>query len=96
MYQQTIDKRELLLRYLQYYLSKKDLKMKNVLKNIQYRIQNNKRISIRQYNSIIKFIEREKEFKNSDRDQIYRFFEPLIEQKGRFETYGNTLTEHLR
>lgn len=94
MENQIKHKQKLLLRYLNYYLSKKDLRMKSVVWNIKKRILNNKRISPKQYHSIIRFIEREKEFKRSNRDEIYRFFEPLIEtHKIRNNQYGNTLTE---
>ena len=86
-------KQKLMIRYLNIYLSKKDLRMKNVLWNIKKRILNNRQISMKQYLSVIKFIEREREFKNSNREEIYRFFEPLIELKDRKQTNGNTLTE---
>ena len=51
-------KQQILIRYLNQYLLKKDLRMKNVVRNIVYRIERNQNISIKQYNSIIKFIER--------------------------------------
>ena len=89
-------KQQILIRYLNIYLLKKDLKMKPILRNIVYRIERNQNISIKQYNSIIKFIEREKEFKNLNREKIYRFFEPIIKSNERkVLTYGNTLTEHF-
>lgn len=90
-------KQQILIRYLNQYLLKKDLRMKNVLRNIVYRIERNQNISIKQYNSIIKFIERERPFKDLNRNQIYRFFEPLIQTKDRkVITYGNNLTEFLQ
>ena len=79
MYPNHNYKRGLLIRYLNQYLLKKDLRMKNVLINIKQRIETNRPITIRQFNSLIKFIEREKEFINSDRNEIQQFFEPLIE-----------------
>ena len=89
-------KQNILIQYLDIYLLKKDLKMKPILRNIVYRIKRNQNISIKQYNSIIKFIEREKEFKDQNRDQIYQFFEPIIETKHRKVIhYGNTLNEHF-
>ena len=90
-------KRGLLIRYLNQYLLKKDLRMKNVLINIKQRIETNRPITIRQFNSLIKFIEREKEFINSDRDEIQQFFEPLIEPiKKRINPYEhNDLTQFL-
>ena len=87
-YQQTI-----LLRYLNIYLSKKNLKMKPIVQNIKSRVEKNQPITTKQFNSLIKFIEREPEFKTSNRNQIYNFFEPLIERK--VIQYGNDLSEHL-
>ena len=89
-------KQQILIRYLNIYLLKKDLKMKPILRNIVYRIERNQNISIKQYNSIIKFIEREREFSKSNRNEIFQFFEPLIENyNGKVNQYGNDLTEHL-
>jgi len=88
--------KKILIRYLNNYLSKKDLKMKNVLRNIKDRIVKDQPITIRQYQSIIKFIEREDEFKGCNRQQIYQFFEPIIQTNERkVVQYDNTLTEHF-
>ena len=87
-YQQTI-----LLRYLNQYLSKNNLKMKYIVQNIKNRVENNQPITMKQFKSLIKFIEREPEFKTSNRNQIFKFFEPLIERK--VIQYGNDLSEHL-
>jgi len=97
MYPNHNYKRGLLIRYLNQYLLKKDLRMKNVLINIKQRIETNRPITIRQFNSLIKFIEREKEFINSDRYEIQQFFEPLIEPiKKRINPYEhNDLTQFL-
>ena len=72
--------------------------MKNVLINIKQRIETNRPITIRKFNSLIKFIEREKEFVNLDRNEIQQFFEPLIEPiKKRINPYEhNDLTQFLR
>ena len=71
-------KRELLITYLDIYLSKKGLLMKPVLKTIKNNLLTNKQISTKQYLSIIKFIEREPKFKRMDRDQIFEFLKPLV------------------
>ena len=84
----------LLLRYLNQYLSKNNLHMKFVVKNIKKRIENNKPITIKQFKSIIKFIEREVEFVTYNRSQIFQIFEPIIERE--VITYGNDLTEHFK
>ena len=87
-YQQTI-----LLRYLNQYLSKNNLKMKYIVQNIKNRVENNQPITMKQFKSLIKFIEREPEFRTSSKDEIFKFFEPLIERK--VIQYGNDLSEHL-
>ena len=87
-------KQRILIRYLNQYLLKKDLKMKNVLKNIVQRIERDQTISVRQFNSIVKFIEREEPFTDQNRHQIYQFFEPLIQtNNAKVNTNGGNLTE---
>ena len=94
MYNNKKHLNSLLLRYLNQYLSKNNLHMKFVVKNIKNRIENNKPITIKQFKSIIKFIEREVEFVNYNRSQIFQIFEPIIERE--VITYGNDLTEHFK
>ena len=71
-------KKEQLLKYLQYYLSKRDLRMKIVLIRIVDQLKENKPISVKQFNSIIKFLEREPKFISMDRDGIRNYFDHLI------------------
>jgi len=93
MYKDKTYLKTLLLRYLNIYLSKKNLKMRWVIKSIKNRIEKDQPITSNQFNSVIKFIEREKEFVTKNRNQIIEFFEPIIERK--VITYGNDLTEHF-
>ena len=93
MYKPNNYQEDILLKYLNKYLSKKNLRMRYVVKSINDRVVNNQPITIKQFNSLIKFIEREPEFKSSNRNQILEFFEPLIERK--VIQYGNDLSEHL-
>ena len=93
MYKPNNYQEDILLKYLNKYLSKKNLRMRYVVKSIKDRVENNQPITIKQFNSLIKFIEREPEFKSSNRNQILEFFEPLIERK--VIQYGNDLSEHL-
>ena len=93
MYKDKSYPKTLLLRYLNQYLSKRNLRMKFVIRNIKNRIENDQPITLKQLNSVIKFIAREAEFRSSNRDQIIAFFEPIIERK--VNTYGNDLTEHF-
>ena len=94
MYRDKTYLKTLLLRYLNIYLSKKNLRMRWVLKSIKNRIEKDQPITSNQFNSVIKFIEREKEFVTKNRNQIIEFFEPLIEQ--RIVKYGNDLSEHFK
>lgn len=71
-------KRQLLIHFLDNYLSKKDIKMKGLLKNVQTLLKKGRRITIKQFIAIIKFVEREKPFNNKNRDQIVNYFSPLI------------------
>ena len=66
-----------LLNYLQLYLSKK-LRMNIVFIGMINQLKNNYKITLKQYNSIIKFIEREPKFINRNRDYIFNYFSPLI------------------
>jgi hypothetical protein len=64
--------------YLCLYLIKKNLKMKPVIKSMRTQIINGHQISENQFSSIIRFIEREPDFKNKSIDEIYNHFSPLI------------------
>ena len=80
-----------LLKYLQFYLSKK-LRMEMIFRNIIDRLKNNKRLSTNQWNSMIKFIEREDYFVSMNRKQIFNYFECLIERK---KDEPNTLCQFI-
>ena len=89
-------KRQQLLRYLQFYLSKK-LNMEMVLINIVNRLKDEKPITLNQFNSIIKFLEREPPFISMNREGIRSYFDhlitqPLIKEKS---IGTNTLCEFL-
>ena len=85
-------KKLLLIRYLNGYLSRYKLNMRWVMNNILIRLKRNETITLNQFNSIIKFIEREKEFVSLNRGQIVKYFDELIgnEQLDKKEnTYDN-------
>lgn len=84
-----------LLNYLQFYLSKK-LRMNNVFIGIINKLKNNHKISMKQYNSIIKFIEKEPKFINRDRTYILNYFEPLIHKVERESYESNNLSKFLQ
>ena len=84
-----------LLNYLQLYLSKK-LRMNNVFVGIINKLKNNHKITMKQYNSIIKFIEKEPIFINKDRTFILNYFEPLIHKVERESYESNNLSKFLQ
>ena len=81
-----------LLKYLQFYLSKK-LRMEIIIRNIIDRLKKNKRLTLNQWNSIIKFIEREDYFVSMNRNQIFNYFDCLIERK---KDEPNTLCQFIQ
>lgn len=68
----------MLLYFLNIYLSKKDLKMKDLMINVKKLLINKRQISMKQFMALIKFIEREKQFRDVDRSKIINYFSPLI------------------
>ena len=71
-------KRDMLLYFLNIYLSKQDLKMKDLVINIRNKLKRKKPITIKQFMAVIKFLEREKQFRDVDRSKIIDYFSPLI------------------
>lgn len=71
-------RKKLLLSFINIYLSKKDIKMKDLLVNLDKTLKTKGKISLKQLNAIIKFIERERPFKGRSRKEIYDYFEPFI------------------
>lgn len=71
-------KRDMLLYFLNIYLSKQDLKMKDLVINIRTKLKRKEPITIKQFMAVIKFLEREKQFRDVDRSKIIDYFSPLI------------------
>ena len=69
--------RRQLLYYLTIYLRKK-LNMEMVLVNIFDRLKEGNSITDKQFKSIIKFIEREDNFRLMNRYEIRNYFDPII------------------
>lgn len=68
--------------------------MNIVLVNIVNQLRDNKTITPKQFNSVIKFLEREPQFLEMNRDQIRRYFNTIISPTVCKETFsGNTLCE---
>ena len=89
------NKKQQLLYYIHLYLSKK-LRMNNVFVGIINKLKNNHKITMKQYNSIIKFIEKEPIFINKDRTFILNYFEPLIHKVERESYEPNNLSKFLQ
>ena len=71
-------KRELLIFYLDKYLQKKNLKMKDFMQNIRLKLLQRNKISLRQFESILEFLKREDAFKEASDQKIINYFKPLI------------------
>ena len=70
--------------------------MRIVLVRIVDRLKSQQRISEKQFNSIIKFLEREPQFVSKNRNEIRIYFDPLITPKIIKENLnGNTLCKHF-
>ena len=72
---------EILRRQLLYYLSiylRKKLNMEMILVNIFDRLKGGNSITEKQFKSIIKFIEREDDFRHMNRYEIRNYFDPII------------------
>ena len=83
-----------LINYLKLYLSKK-LNMNIIFIIIINKLKNNHKITLNQYNSIIKFIEREPKLINRDRDYIFNYFSPLIHNIEKESYEPNTLCKFI-
>ena len=84
-----------LINYLKLYLSKK-LNMNIIFIIIINKLKNNHKITLNQYNSIIKFIEREPKLINRDRDYIFNYFSPLIHNIEKESNEPNTLCKFIQ
>lgn len=70
----------LLLKYLKKYLKKQFL-MSNVFKNLKVRLNRQQLITEKQLETLMPFIEREREFKGFDRMKIKEYFKPILCRK---------------
>ena len=83
-------KRQILRAFVNKYLSKQEIRMKNLLRKLQFQLTNNKLITIGQFQALIRFIEREKQFKNYSKTELIAYFSPIIQQDE--ENYLNDTT----
>lgn len=61
--------------------------MKMVIKSILKKLKNDKPISLKQFLSVIKFLEREKEYLHLNQQQLIQLYTPIIYNKTKEITY---------
>ena len=82
-----------LIKYLNKYL-KKNFNMELVFHSIRKTLKKKEEITEKQFESIIKFIERELPFRGESRNRIYNYFSPVITTK-RDRSSGNSLEQFM-
>jgi len=75
----TTNKTNELLQRLIIYRRKPNIKMKNLLVSLIDRLQDEQDLTYKQFKSVIRFLERERRFQNMNRDQIVKYFSPIIQ-----------------
>lgn len=69
--------RLIMIKYLNLYLSKYELRMRSVMKSMVRQLENYQPITYRQLNSVLKWIEREPPFRKMSKPQIKSYFDEL-------------------
>ena len=82
-----------LIKYLNKYL-KKNFNMELVFRTIRKTLEKKEEITEKQFESIIKFIERELPFRGESRNRIYNYFSPVITKK-KDRSSGNSLEQFM-
>ena len=82
-----------LIKYLNKYL-KKNFNMELVFHSIRKTLKKKEEITEKQFESIIKFIERELPFRGESRNRIYNYFSPVITKK-KDRSSGNSLEQFM-
>ena len=70
--------RSKLLKYVIHYHNKPHINMYWVTNSIIKRLRNGEQISEKQFNTLIRWLEREKEFSKLDRSTLKQYFSPII------------------
>ena len=84
--------RNSLIFYLSLYVQKPNLRMKFVIISILSKLKNNKPISHKQFLSVIKFLEREKEYRHLNQQQLIQLYTPIIYNKDKEIIYEQRST----
>ena len=82
-----------LIKYMNKYI-KKDFNMELVFHSIKKSLKNQLEITEKQFESVIKFIERERPFRGESRNRIYNYFSPVITKK-KDRSSGNSLEQFM-
>ena len=82
-----------LIKYMNKYI-KKDFNMDFVFHTIKKTLKDQMEITEKQFESIIKFIERERPFRGESRNRIYNYFSPVITKK-KDRSSGNSLEQFM-
>ena len=72
------DKAKLLTQFVKRYRRKRNLLMKDKFKRIQDDLVKKQSIYEDDFFTVLKFLEREKRFKQLNRTQMYEYFDPII------------------
>ena len=71
--------KDYLLYYLQTYLSRRHIVMKDFMTNIKAEIENDRPISLKQFKVLLKYLMKEKQFENATKRQVTRVFKRLFQ-----------------
>jgi len=82
-----------LIKYMNKYI-KKNFNMELVFNSIKKSLKNQLEITEKEFESIIKFIERERPFRGESRNRIYNYFSPVITKK-KDRSSGNSLEQFM-
>jgi len=80
VYNTLENKKLLLIKFLNSYLSKYQIRMKHIMNNMIYRLKKDEHITLKQLQSVLSYVEKEPPFINMNRDQIIRYFDEIIEK----------------
>ena len=86
-------RRRVLLKHINNYIKKRKIQMKGLLTNLKVQLESGGKITINQLNSIIPFLQNEKEFMEMDRNQIVTYFNPII--KSNYKEFVNVSSNQL-
>lgn len=67
-----------LIRYLKRYLNKDDLRIRNVFQIMKHQLEQKQPITKNMFDSVLCFIEREYQFKEYNRRELRKLFNPIV------------------